>query len=70
MGDLERGQPAFCVRGESHPCLTASSRLTAAHVSLRPEELCAGGTAGLLQSGKRSQVVIPRASQALASRPR
>lgn len=34
-----------------------------AQVSLRPEDLCAGGTARLLQSEKRSQMVMPSASR-------
>lgn len=46
------------------PILVANFRLTTAQVSLRPEDLCAGGTARLLQSEKKSQVVMPSASRA------
>lgn len=43
--------------------------LTPAHTSLRPEALCAGAAARLLQSGKRSQMVRPVSSWPLTSRP-
>lgn len=54
---------------KSIPVSAAGRRLTTAHVSRRPGDLCAGGTFRLLQSGERSRVVIPQSPWPFTSRP-